>query len=296
MVRRRTLSCFAVGFICLLTAAIPSAAGSEPAQTDRAEWQQDMARIKAVEKSFLPGQVNNLGEYERFANEIQGRWKQRDREYYARLMLALCGPLSSGTFPEDRRYDLAGEYALSALSDPARISLETELELIGHVMTPIRIPGAATGQKLADRRREDVAMRLHAWKRLRDAIDPNWDPNEVIVSPNAVAVQMGLPISGMAPEAVKDERRRAKYVAALEENRRKSERYSEQRRLHRWLDAFPRRAEAYIIQLYSEPPFNPGELKQYLKRYGADEEAQARISSAVEQNIEKETSENDNTP
>jgi hypothetical protein len=254
-----------------------------------------MARIRAVEKSFLPGQVNDLEEYERFANEIQGRWKQRDREYYARLMLALCRPLSSGTFPEDRRHDLAREYALSALSDPAKIRLETELELVGHVMTPMLIPGAPHGQKWTDHRRKDVEVRLHAWKRLRDAIDPNWDPNERIMSPNSVGARMGLP-GGIAPEGVKDAQVRAKYEAALEENRRKIERYTEQTRLHNWLKRFPKRTEAYIIHAYSKPPFNLGELKQYLKRYGVDEKTQARILNAAGQIIEKETSKNANTP
>ncbi len=88
-------------------------------------------------------------------------------------MLEICKPLSSGKFKEDRRYELARQYALSALTDANSISIETELELTGHVVTLMIGPNAAKGKDFAQRRKKDIEVPLHAWKRLMDAIDPN---------------------------------------------------------------------------------------------------------------------------
>ena len=209
-------------------------------------------------------------------------------EHKARLMLEVCKPLSSGRFKDDRRYELARKYALSVLETPDEIPLTLELELTGHAINLMIGPETSKGQMWEQLRRKDVKIRLHAWKRLVDAIDPNWDPNEVLWSPNVVGAAMGLP-SGVAPESVKDSKLRAEYEAALEVNQKKTKKYSEQSNLPKWLKRFPRHAEPYIIRAYSKPPFNLAELNQYLDQYIADKKTRDRILGAVTRNMEKKT-------
>jgi len=257
-------------------------------QAEKQEYKEDMARIKALEKSFKPGPVNDLEEYEKFADEIQNKWRDRDKEHYARLMQEVCEPLSSGRFKGDRQYEVARKYALSVLEKSEEISIEMELELTGHVVTLMYTPNSPKGEDFAQRRKKDVEIRLHAWKRLLGAIDPNWDPNEVIWSPNAVGVNMGLPAGGIAPESIKDPKLRAEYEAALQENRQKIERHTKQYRLHDWLKSYPKSRERDIVLIYSEPPFNLEELKQYLGKYAVDEKTRARILEAVKKNMEKQ--------
>ena len=287
MIPKRIIFRFGIIFVCLLATTISFGVSSGPSEAETHEYKQDMARIKSVRKSFKPGQVNNLEEYEKFADEIQKKWSQRNKEYNARLILEICGPLSSGTFADDRRHDVARKYALSVLSEPNEIPLEVELDLTGHVMTETVTPRAPKGEDWAQRRKKDVEIRLHAWKRLIDAIDPNWDPNEVLWSPNAVGAFMGLP-GGIAPEGVKDPKVRAEYEAALQKNREKIEKYTEQSRLHDWFERYPKRAERYIISAYSKPPFKLEELKQYFARYVVDQKARASILDAVTKNMEKQ--------
>lgn len=257
-------------------------------QAEKQEYKQELARIKALEKSFKPGPVNDLEEYEKFADQIQKKWSRRNKEYNARLILEICGSLSSGNFEDDRRYDLAKKYALSILEKSEEISIEMELKFTGHVVTLMYTPNSPKGEDFAQRRKKDVEIRLHAWKRLIDAIDPNWDPNEVLLSPNAVGAAMGLTTGGIAPESIKDPKLRAEYEEAIDKNRQKGQRYSEQSRLHDWLKSYPRSAERYIVLAYSEPPFKLEELKQYLDNYIADEKTKARIVSAVKKNMEKQ--------
>lgn len=289
MLFKKFLICFLILACCLLVNIIAFGAIPEASEMEKQAYRQELARIETLRKSFTPGPTNDLKKYEKFADEIQNKWKEGNKEYYARLMLEVCGPLSSGNFKDDRRYELARKYALLAVAEPNEISLETELNLIGHAITLMIGRNSPKGEKWAQLRKKDVEIRLHAWNRLLDTIDPNWDPNEVLWSPNAIGADMGLPAGGIAPESIKDLTLRAEYEAALQRNREKSERYTKQSRLHKWLKRFPPRAERYIVRAYSKVPFNLEELKQYLDNYIADEKTKARIVDAVTKNIEKQT-------
>jgi hypothetical protein len=295
MLIKKIIFCFGVIFVYLLMITIPSGLSSEPSEAEKHEYKQDIVRIESWSKSLKPGFTNDLKEYENSINEIQSKWSKKKKEYYARLMWEVCKPLSSGRFSDERQYDVARRYALSALVEPNEIPLEIELELIGHVMTDTVTPRAPKGQEWANRRKKDVEVRFHAWKRLIDAIDPNWDPNQELWSPNAVAVSMGFP-GTIEPKSIKDPNLRAEYEAAIEINNLKIKRYTEQSRLHKWLERFPKRAEEYIIQAYSKPPFDVEELKQYLDKYIVNTKTKARILDGVTKNMEKETRKESTTP
>ena len=79
MVLKKTIFCFGVVIPCLLLISISFGENLKPSEADKQEYKQDMARIKALKKSFKPGRVNNLEEYEKFSDEIQkvGQTKQR---------------------------------------------------------------------------------------------------------------------------------------------------------------------------------------------------------------------------
>jgi hypothetical protein len=203
-------------------------------------------------------------------------------------MLEICGPLSSGDFKGNRPRTLARKYALSVLERPDAVPLTLELELTGHVMTLMCTPYAPEGADFAQRRKKDVQIRFHAWKRLIDAIDPKWDPNDKPFRNVAPPTETGLR-PGTSPEVIKNQEMRAIYEKAIERNRLKSVRYLEQSRLRDWLKRFPRNAEPYIIQAYSKPPFNLEELKQYLDNYIADKKTKDKILGAVKKNMEKQT-------
>jgi len=304
---RRKVTIYSVALLCCLLAIgvlfWPGAGGQQiqeqefeenevgsvgvSSQAEKQEYKQERARIKALRKSFKPGPVNDLEEYEKFADEIQKRWQNRKKEYYARLMLEVCGPLSSGNFKHDRRYELARKYALLAVAEPNEISFETELNLIGHAITLMIGRNAPKGEKWAQLRKKDVEIRLHAWKRLMDAIDPNWDPNDVPF--------LNISATGIRPGIVpKDPDLRAEYDAAIEKMReiekdtQKREWNSKQYRLRKLQKRFAPTAERYIVRAYSKPPFNLEELKQYLGKYAVDKKTRARILDAVKKNMEKQ--------
>lgn len=287
---RRTIPYGAI-LIFLFVMGASLSGSQEWTASEKQQYTQDLAGIEALQKALRPGPVNNLEEYKKAADGIQEKWRSKNREAFGRLMLEVCGPLSSGAFPDDKRFALARSYALSALAEPNSIPLELELRLIGQVMTQTTKSLAPVGQDLTGRRREDIEVRLQAWRRLIASVDPDWNPNEMPLSPNAVGADLGIPVGGMAPENIKDRDLRVKYEAALRENEEEIEKYGEQYQLHKWLTWYPKTAEDYIIQLYSQPPFDADELAKYLSQYGIPQQAKTRILNDVARNMQKRTEE-----
>ncbi len=242
-------------------------------------------QLAAVEQSFREGMAIDFEAYEKLVDDIDETWREKNRVYHAHLMLDACVPLSSGSFKDPRQYELARKYALSALEKPEKVPVILELELIGHVRTVMIGPEAPRGVHFARRRKSDVAVRLHAWKRLLDAIDPNWTPDEFLWSRFVAPPEAtGLP-AGVEPEAIEDVDLRKEYEAAIQRNREMADHHMEQRKLSNWMKKFPRRTEERIILAYSQPPFDVEELKVLLREHLPDQDVAFRIVNKVEMNI-----------
>ena len=76
---KKAIFCFGIFIVLLIVTSISFGVDSKLSKAETEEYKQDMARIKAMEKTFKPGRVNNLEEYEKFADEIQKKWSQRSK-------------------------------------------------------------------------------------------------------------------------------------------------------------------------------------------------------------------------
>lgn len=305
-----TLNKAVLGLMCLLFAqSITFSLDENTPELEKAEYMRDFAKIQAKRQSLNPKldkaafqkdpdgymkQVmasrdkNDLAAYQEFADAILNKWASKNPEHFARLTLALCADLTGGTFNDERCYELRRRYALLALEKSDEIPLELEIDLTGRVTTTMIGPSAPKDQVWEQIRRKDVEVRMKTWRRLLDSIDPKWDPNESILSPNAVASELGFP-GTVEPQSIKDPHLRAEYEAAIDANRQEIENYVKQNQLHKWLKHYPNRAEEYVIQAYSTPPYNNEELNHYLNDYKIDEVTKARIIDTVTDNINKQT-------
>jgi hypothetical protein len=219
-----------------------------------------------------------LTSYVSLAEEIIDKWSKSNPEYLARLLLPICGELTSARFNDDRQYELSRKYALIALENADQIPLNLEFELSGHVgnRRPIQDQNI-----FVERRKKNVSAWLHAWGRVENAIDPNWDPDEEIVVVMPTPGPEGF--VGGDPKSIKDPKLRAQYERARLEKQKNIKHKTNQFRLRRWGQVILTHWEPNIVRAYSQPPYNMGELKQLLTEYQIGDEASNRIINAVKE-------------
>lgn len=241
----------------------------------REEYRRDLARLNDLSKT------QDLDAVVKFADEAKTRWGQRGGDYYARLMLNVSNVIAND-FSDERIYRLSQKYALAALSKADRFSLDSEVSLLPFIAMDLapKDTAANADSEWAKERSLKSRLWLHAWQRLESERDKNFNFDDrpfINVTPPR---ETGLP-SGVAPEAIKDAKLRARYQAELTANAEKAEVYNRQYALREIGKSFPQKAESYIVGAYSKPPRNANELGQLLNQYVADSETRQRILREV---------------
>lgn len=262
---------------CLLCAGGAQVANAQLSELDKA-IEQDRQAIRALE--FKKGITDYDAESEKMAATIRDKWATRNREAYVQLVLELCGLISSGQFGETRRHGLNRKYALALLQNPDAVPVETEIRLTGHVGSDTTLPSGPQGQDWIERRRVDVKAHLHAWKRLNDGIDPNWDPKDRPMFHPPLPKGVNGP-SGVAPEAIKDPTLRAEYERAIALNSAKAKRFNEQYSRRNLRKSYTRQIERLITNSYSKPPLDENEMEEFLKTFVSDPAFANQLRTAV---------------
>ncbi|HND55962.1 MAG TPA: hypothetical protein PLV92_26275, partial [Pirellulaceae bacterium] len=149
------------------------------------------------------------------------------------------------------------------------------LELASWSQLALDTEGVATWP--AERRRM-AELWLSQMARLGRIVDPSWDDKDL---PRLnVEAPDGLP-SGAAPDAVRDAKARAEYVARVEANRRKAERYNEQLLARRLLAELSPQMEELLVRLYVRRPFDTRELDALMGASSVAAERKVRITRTV---------------
>jgi len=255
----------------------------EDLEMEAQEYEQSLNQIQSLAKS------RDLQSLERFAEEMEGKWIRKKPELYARLMLHLVDNLSS-VIAEYSKYRATTEkYAIQLLDKVDGMPLDVEFGLLRYVRHEFedQTVKLTDDKSLNQVRRQKARRWVDAWKRLNDAIDKDWDPEDLPEESVAPPDATRLP-SGVAPEEIDDPKLRAEYEAAIKANRQKNEEYKKQLRLRRLKKRFSPKIEKFLVTAYSTPPYNMQELGKYLRDYVDDEELRATILEAVASNAAQE--------
>ncbi|HET6893599.1 MAG TPA: hypothetical protein VFH31_21045 [Pyrinomonadaceae bacterium] len=245
------------------------------------QFDNEFARLDALVRSKnLPGLIAA-------ADDIEHTWGKTGGQDYGRLMLEVSNALTN-FFDGDEAYELSQKYATRALAKADTFSLRLETILLGFLTRDLALSASAsqnaTQLNWRKERRVKAKLWLHAWRRLEKRIDRSFDfsePPSLNVSP---PTETGLP-PGASPDAIKDEKLRARYKAALSANAKKSEEYNDQMELRNLDKSFPNKAEEYLVRVYSEPPYDLDELRRYLIAYGLNESTTKRMEDEVMKRI-----------
>ncbi len=150
-------------------------------------------------------------------------------------MFEVCGAMGSYDFGSEEKYVLSRRCAKKALERAEQIPVEWELKLVsllnGDIEYSLKL--VPEGNWALDRT-ERVKYWCHAWQKLKQAIDDNYD------------FESNRPISRRNMSA---------------EERQNAEKYNQQRLLQRDKKSFSGQFESFLVEAYSKPPCDVEELK-----------------------------------
>lgn len=243
-----------------------------PAQPlKQASFDAEMSRLDALIRA------QNLEGFVAAADEIENTWGKDGGQFYGRLMLEVSNSLAN-SFSETKRYELSQKYAALALDRADTMSLRLETILLEFLSRDL---AADTEEASWVKERSDkTKLWLHAWARLEKGINRNFDFNDPPLLKVRPPEKTGLP-AGVVPEAIKDQKLRATYKAAIAANAAKAREYNKQMELKSLDGMFVRKAEEYIVRVYAEPPYNFDELERHLTTSGLDQTIRERVLSEV---------------
>lgn len=221
-------------------------------------------RIKAARET------RNMNELELLGDEIEIKRDNLNVADYAALMLDVSNALSSSDFRDDKQYVLAQKFASLVLGKQLALPADLEAKLVLHLQEDIEYTkGQLSNAEWIEKRRTKSETWLRAWQHLNDAIDPNFNVNDLPLANVPLPAGVAGP-AGLAPEQVKDPELRAQYQRAIDANNQKAERNRTQAALRRTRDMFSKVMEAYLVRSYSRLPDNVAELEANLKKYSVD--------------------------
>lgn len=166
------------------------------------------------------------------------QWESKPDEVYGRLAETICDLLNSAPYSGDK----TAKAATWQISEQTIRGKATALT----IPTLIRLLYHLASEPVSDRndwpsvRSERASWWLETWSRLDQAMDPNFDPDD-------------LPHLSSHPRAVA-----------------KNDYYKEQFKLRKVEPHFKQTASSYLAQLYSLPPEQSEELNVLLTKYLSD--------------------------
>lgn len=253
------------------------------------EFSRDFKRAITLRNS------KDIKGFESLVKEIQSKWSDKNKRIYGALMVNTLNSWASACRRSDKKppMNIIRQYATQVLStyDPNKadnISIGTEFDLVSILHEEYEYSKAKrTDEEWVSTRREGSERWFHAWRRLENAIDEDWDPNDIPVE-NVQLPEGAAGFPGMPPELIKDPVLRAEYEKAIERNREKIKIRNEQLKLRNIKKRYFRIVKKYLVSTYSILPYNNAELQSMLDSGVKDKKTKEQFLKAIEAMVPKE--------
>lgn len=268
------LSIMGISFATMLS--IFACAGMNTEQTG--QYEETVGALKKIIES------RDTSRIEEFGKKIDTEWRSTDIEMYGRLMLAFCRELAAADTGTGPLAKLCQNFAMEALRSANRLPIKSECMLLEYV----RLDACAThppvkGEAWEKLRNQQVRLWLHAYRRIEESLDKDWDPKNAPsakLGPMVAAPQSGGgPSAGPGPEALEE------YRVKSESLERAKEKYFQQYEAHELKDSFCPRAETLLVHVYSLPPPSIAELEELLNEYISEVDTRKKILTALQERM-----------
>jgi len=246
-----------------------------PSSSLQDKFELELLRLRAFREKGTLEELLNLG------SEIEHKWSILDGNLYAKLSLEFLSILTSNRYIDEPVIEISRNYAGQALKRADTFDLKFQWKLLLFL-------GNDSSEKLLDKeqlqlRRERVEFWLHAFRRLENEKDPNFNPNDLpqlnIKPPHSVNLQ-----AGVSPDAINDIEIRAKYEKDIVANSKKTEYYNKQHGLRQDEAFFIKKGVDYISAAYSKSADNLEELESLLAQYKISWNIQEMLKAQITSN------------
>lgn len=228
---------------------------TEYSDAEKAEYREIEKRIQHLNESKRVYELADLGD------EILSRWKQKNLGFYPSFLDKICGSLSGRDFDNTDQYLLARKCTKKALEKRGEMLVEQEIDLVGNLSSTIEYSlKLMPEERWPNDRRERTEYWGHAWQRLANEIDENYD------------FDAKFPI--WSSKMTSEEREEAR-------------KYTRQRILHKVKKSYSKQFKDFLVGAYVMPPSNNAELERLLRKYVSDLEFKDSILAEIERKIAK---------
>ncbi len=227
----------------------------------------DIARLDDLRSS---GNINALRAQ---IDRDSEKWRSSDRNAFLLYMYRACGELSSYDIGDiSQRALLLGQYSISVLRS-GDLPLPQYVQFVEFLGFD---PPVIDQEAWNDLRSQKAQFWLEAWRRVTQATDPKFDPDDRPLLNVLPPLSTGLP-AGASPAGIKDPRLRTEYEKTIAQNNAKAQQYSEQSWLRRNGPSVYEGMKHYLVIAYSRPPSNLSELQRLLSEYIEDASVRDRL-------------------
>lgn len=285
----------ALVFTAISVAMLPVSSARAEISGEKEALREDFTR--AYQRISQLGKAENKSGLMQMADDISRDWKPRNVKRYGDLTLRLCQVLRSALRLENIPFAdirLIAQRAVDTYSPNAQdnISPDTHYRLVMYIQAHLTYPkGDMTDEEWEAKRKTETARWMVAWDHMEGAIDPKWNPDEVlhaeIMPPVETGCSAGVPPAGVSPDSIDDPALRLLYEKAIEENNAKITHNTEQSRLRMLKEQFANSLARYFGGTYSVPPYNDSELEGFLTHHVKEAEVRSAILRTVAENKSK---------
>jgi hypothetical protein len=252
--------------------------------------------ISDIQKVSMMDRKQLLHESDNAFSLVQSK-KKHLTKHEAKDILTCLNWISSSDFGDRKAQDrISQQMALYCLHKTDELDFDLEFGFVRELrLGPSKNLDAkgeiTVGKDWQALRVQIIKYRLHVWQSINKNIDLTWDPKDTPVL--NVAPPVGE--SGMSPDAIADPKLRAEYKDAIEANRKKAERYSQQSDARKFQRIYLPRLQHAIADAYSMPPVTEEDidkLKENLQTYVSDKKVCNElldIAQSAANKINKET-------
>jgi hypothetical protein len=228
-----------------------SEAKNQTNQTD--ELQQVSQQVRQL------GGAKDLFGLLKLKDDVNLNQSEKNIAVYTEMMIKICGALNSYDFDNNKQYLLSRQCAKNALRKLDQMPIGRATQLVALLGGDNEyLLGVLAESDWANDRTERMYFWCRAWQQLEDEIDENFDfeSNRPVYSPQMTT-----------------------------EERKKAEKYNQQRFLQRDKKDFLVDFQRFLVDAYSKPPYNMSELEHYLKKCVTNTELKKTILTKVQQRI-----------